>query len=68
VLFEERLSINANFMLMHDLLTYYKQLWNLEDDGEPFGTLCSLLQPVRYRNTDCMLKIVNADEGFVGII
>lgn len=51
---------------MHDLLTYYKQLWNLADDGKPFNTASSLLQPVRYHNTECMLKIVNADEDLRG--
>lgn len=51
---------------MRDLLTYYKQLWDLQDDGEPFNTPYSLLQPVRCHNTQCMLKIASASEDVRG--
>ena len=43
-------------------LTYYKQLWNLSDDGESFTTHSSLLQPVLYRGTNCILKIALGPE------
>ncbi len=60
MLFENPIAINANFILMHDRAAYYKQLWGLQNDGEPFSTPYSLLQPVRYDNIECMLKITNA--------
>jgi streptomycin 6-kinase len=47
---------------MDDKLTYYKRLWNLSDDGEPFTTHSSLLQPVLYGGTYCILKIALGNE------
>src|SRR5579872_2635575 len=47
-------------------LKHYKQLWNLLDDGEPFSTLSSRLQPVIYGGLPCMLKIASASEELRG--
>ena len=43
-------------------LNYYKRLWGLEDDGEPFSTRSAFLQPVRSNGTTTMLKIAVNDE------
>jgi streptomycin 6-kinase len=47
---------------MSDRLKYYKLLWGLSDDGEPFATGSSLLQPVEYDGLKCILKIAMRDE------
>lgn len=47
---------------MDDQLKYYKQRWNLSDDGNPFTTHSSLLQPVLYNGIHCFLKIALGDE------
>ncbi len=41
---------------------HYEQLWNLSGDGELIVTRSSLLQPVKYRDTKCMLKIALGNE------
>jgi streptomycin 6-kinase len=51
---------------MNDRLKYYKQLWNISDDGERFTTNSSLLQPVLYNGIGCMLKIALSDEEVRG--
>jgi len=47
---------------MDDQLKYYKQRWNLSDDGNPFTTHSSLLQPVLFNGIHCFLKIALGDE------
>jgi len=47
---------------MNNKLNYYKQLWNLSDNGNPFTTHSSLLQPVSYNGASCILKIALGDE------
>jgi streptomycin 6-kinase len=42
---------------MSDKLKYYKQLWNLIDDGKPFSSYSGLLQSVTCDGKKCMLKI-----------
>jgi streptomycin 6-kinase len=38
-------------------LLYYKEIWNLEYDGESFATYSGLLQPALFDGNECMLKI-----------
>jgi streptomycin 6-kinase len=51
---------------LNSLLTRYKTLWALTDDGESFSTHSSLLQPVIYENERCMIKIAMAEEEYRG--
>ncbi|MCX2453746.1 hypothetical protein OQX61_20920 [Pedobacter sp. PLR] len=43
-------------------LDYYRQSWNLQEDGDAFSTNSSLLQPVLYEGIPAMLKIPIAEE------
>jgi streptomycin 6-kinase len=51
---------------MDDKLKYYKQLWSLLDDGEPFTTYSGLLQPVVSQGVKCMLKIARREKDKPG--
>src|SRR5579872_7238864 len=51
---------------MDDKLKYYKQVWSLADDGEPFTTHSSLLQPVTSQGLKCMLKIARREKDKPG--
>ena len=42
---------------MPNQLLYYKEIWNLEYDGESFTTNSGLLQPALFEGKECMLKI-----------
>ena len=46
-----------NRSLLTNKLSFYKQLWGLADDGEPFASYSGFLQPVTYKGAKCMLKI-----------
>jgi streptomycin 6-kinase len=43
-------------------LLHYKEIWNLQYDGEPLTSYSGLLQPALFEGKECMLKIARREK------